>query len=276
MSDATDGKDPETSRQAISDSEQVSDHDQPELPIPSLAKDSLKCSICLNDVPSSSLTTLPCNHSFHAKCIRRCTQVYKAEQYHEGRVKCPMCRRPLLYQCEDVISAHHLLPGVKILPQELAGGCPDCQASLDDDEDSYSIPYQNRPLNPRRLRWQAHMEHLFGMAIEMDEARLAQQRWWNQAEDGQPGQQGNVAQEHGLGQDPGPEQVPEGQHASPDPGGGDEEEEEEVEVTLVVKRKRRRDIARPKPVPRPAHHNFLFITQCLEPEPEPDPKAFKK
>lgn len=105
------------------------------------------CSICYRTFPTASLTTLPCGHSFSHKCIIAWTQIYDEKAFADCNVRCPMCRTYLLYHCGDVISEHHLRPGVKILPQELTLNCP----SYVNDTDGHSVLTTERPWNPRSI-----------------------------------------------------------------------------------------------------------------------------
>lgn len=51
------------------------------------------CPICLDTLKTRDLTTLPCGHTFHAKCIM--TNVL------QNRSHCPMCRQPFSQPAED-------------------------------------------------------------------------------------------------------------------------------------------------------------------------------
>ncbi|KAI1452938.1 hypothetical protein F4805DRAFT_401503 [Annulohypoxylon moriforme] len=105
-----------------------------------------ECSICYRTFPHDSLTTLPCGHVFNNKCISDWTQVYDRDDFAEGRVRCPMCRYHLLYDCGDVISQNHLRPGVKILPRELTLNCQSYVPEYDGHSET-SV----RPWNPRAI-----------------------------------------------------------------------------------------------------------------------------
>ncbi|KAI2473718.1 hypothetical protein F4781DRAFT_438354 [Annulohypoxylon bovei var. microspora] len=104
-----------------------------------------ECGICLRNFTDPSLTTLPCGHIFDNECMLEWTQVYDVAVFSQARVRCPMCRAYLLYNCGDVISMHHLRPGVKILPQELTLNCQ----SYKSESDTHSLSSPERPLNPQ-------------------------------------------------------------------------------------------------------------------------------
>ncbi|KAI1096901.1 hypothetical protein F5B19DRAFT_11208 [Rostrohypoxylon terebratum] len=120
--------------------------------VPSIASvspgpETTECSICFRTFPTAALTTLPCGHTFSHSCILNWTQVYDEKAFADCNVRCPMCRTYLLYRCGDVISEHHLRPGVKILPQELTLNCP----SYVGGNDTHSVATIDRPWNPRSL-----------------------------------------------------------------------------------------------------------------------------
>ncbi|KAI1098519.1 hypothetical protein F4804DRAFT_121605 [Jackrogersella minutella] len=85
--------------------------------------DEVRCDICYLNFFKPELTTLPCGHTMDSECLMRWTHVDVQEDYRSSRCRCPYCRAFLLYRCGDIISRHHLRPGVRIEPLELTLMC---------------------------------------------------------------------------------------------------------------------------------------------------------
>ncbi|KAI1763040.1 hypothetical protein GGR53DRAFT_392971 [Hypoxylon sp. FL1150] len=80
-------------------------------------EDQHECTMCCETIPISHLTTLPCGHQLHPKCLRNWVyhrQTRGRAGYPAGQGRCPICRRSLLYVCQHRISKHLLRPGVHI------------------------------------------------------------------------------------------------------------------------------------------------------------------
>lgn len=59
-----------------------------------------QCSVCLNPMRNHADRTLPCNHTFHSKCVDRW------KRSCQGDPTCPMCRVPFdvpTYRCRLII-----------------------------------------------------------------------------------------------------------------------------------------------------------------------------
>lgn len=57
--------------------------------------DTYVCPICLENITSDKITTIECDHNFHAKCL----QVWCK---NKTKVKCPMCRNDISKTCAEI------------------------------------------------------------------------------------------------------------------------------------------------------------------------------
>ena len=64
------------------------------------------CSVCLGGIKNGNSRTLPCNHTFHSRCIDR---------WKQNSNTCPMCRVPFDQpQYKVNISVHHLASNLTV------------------------------------------------------------------------------------------------------------------------------------------------------------------
>ncbi|KAI2623319.1 hypothetical protein GGR54DRAFT_646476 [Hypoxylon sp. NC1633] len=150
MADPVEERDPVSLMTTNSASDPSLGSERPEKHSSDSGEDEMICPICRENISTTLATTLPCSHAFHADCIREWTQVHDKAEYQEGRLRCPYCRRDLKYKCGDVITKHHLRPGVKILPKELTVMCPSWHWDSP-NWDKHSVSEEQRPIHPDYL-----------------------------------------------------------------------------------------------------------------------------
>lgn len=212
------------------------------------------CDICLDHIPITSLTTLPCGHSFDPACIRNWTQVTDLADWGESRMWCPVCRAVLLYRCGCIISEHHLRPGVTILAQELSLRCQSYHADTDDHSVSEFSP-------PFGLRTIAALDDEGETSDEGDVAYSDEAAPENPQEPENLVQDGHDQRDEGEPHDQLPH-IPQG-HQEP-------QEPQELQVAQIVQP----DSHLIEQAERPKHHNFLFGTNIHEPGEAPE--SFEK
>ncbi|OTA79605.1 hypothetical protein M434DRAFT_237543 [Hypoxylon sp. CO27-5] len=206
------------------------------------------CDICLAHIYISSLTTLPCGHSFHPVCINKWTQVTELRDWEDGRMCCPICRAELVYECGCIISENHLRPGVTILWQELSLHCQSYHADIDDHSVSEFEP-------PFGLRTIAALD------AELEDSS-SEEETSSQEDAGAPE---NAATEHPQG----PQNIVQGDQ--------DPRDEGEPHDQLPQNPQEHQGPQEPQVVEqakRPRHHNFLFGTNIDEPGEAPE--SFEK
>ncbi|KAH9992184.1 hypothetical protein F4779DRAFT_609362 [Xylariaceae sp. FL0662B] len=133
----------------------------------------VECDVCVLPVPIKELTTLPCKHSFHCKCLIEWLETHVE---NGGDASCPYCRASLYYTCGAIISKRLLRPGVTILPEELASPClcvrfpePFDPASIAQGRPPLYMPHPTSDENsnqnadavgPRAVSWTGRFPHI--------------------------------------------------------------------------------------------------------------------